>query len=89
MPQAAWRPFSNTRPRSPNCCATPGGLADHLVLAGPAKVDALYGSDPKAATLLKQGIREDLSLTGAPVLIDCCPMLGVLTLMRCWRPTAC
>ena len=45
-----------------------------------AKVDALLGSDPKAATLLKQGLREELTLTGAPILIDCCPMLGVLTL---------
>lgn len=45
-----------------------------------AKIDALYGSDAKAATLLKQGLREELALTGAPILIDCCPMLGVLTL---------
>lgn len=45
-----------------------------------AKIDALYGGDAKAATLLKQGLREELALTGAPILIDCCPMLGVLTL---------
>ncbi|OGS98222.1 MAG: ATPase [Gallionellales bacterium RIFCSPLOWO2_12_FULL_59_22] len=45
-----------------------------------AKIDAMLGSDPKAATLLRQGLREDLALTGAPILIDCCPMLGVLTL---------
>lgn len=45
-----------------------------------AKIDAMFGSDPKAATLLRQGLREDLALTGAPILIDCCPMLGVLTL---------
>ena len=45
-----------------------------------AKIDALYGSDAKAATLLKQGLREELALTGAPIMIDCCPMLGVLTL---------
>jgi chromosome partitioning protein len=45
-----------------------------------AKVDALYGGDPRAATLLRQGIREELALTGGPILIDCCPMLGVLTL---------
>ncbi len=45
-----------------------------------AKIDALLGSDPKAATLLRQGLRENLALTGAPILIDCCPMLGVLTL---------
>ena len=45
-----------------------------------AKIDALFGSDPKAARLLRQGLHEDLTLTGAPILIDCCPMLGVLTL---------
>jgi len=45
-----------------------------------AKIDAMFGSDPKAATLLRQGLHEDLALTGAPILIDCCPMLGVLTL---------
>lgn len=45
-----------------------------------AKIDALYGSDPKAARLLKQGLSEELALTGAPIMIDCCPMLGVLTL---------
>ena len=45
-----------------------------------AKLDALLGSDPQAATMLKKGLAEDLSLTGAPIIIDCCPMLGVLTL---------
>lgn len=45
-----------------------------------AKIDALYGSDAKAATLLRNGLREELALTGAPIMIDCCPMLGVLTL---------
>ncbi len=29
---------------------------------------------------MKKGFGEDLALTGAPILIDCCPMLGVLTL---------
>jgi chromosome partitioning protein len=45
-----------------------------------SKIDATYGSDPNAAKLLKQGLSEELALTGAPILIDCCPMLGVLTL---------
>lgn len=59
---------------------TPAGwqiIASSLELA---KIDATYGSDPKAATLLKQGLKEELALTGAPILIDCCPMMGVLTL---------
>ncbi len=45
-----------------------------------SKIDLMYGSDPNAAKLLKQGLGEELALTGAPILIDCCPMLGVLTL---------
>ena len=45
-----------------------------------AKIDALLGSDPHAASLLKHGLQAELALTGAPILIDCCPMLGVLTL---------
>ncbi len=45
-----------------------------------SKVDALYGGDAKAATLLRQGLSADLTQSGEPILIDCCPMLGVLTL---------
>ena len=59
---------------------TPAGwqiVASSLELA---KIDATYGADPKAATLLKAGLQEELALTGAPILIDCCPMMGVLTL---------
>jgi chromosome partitioning protein len=61
---------------------TPAGWQIISSSLGLAKIDALYGADPKAATLLKRGFSEDenLALTGAPVLIDCCPMLGVLTL---------
>ena len=59
---------------------TPAGWQIISSSLGLAKVDALYGSDPKAATLLKQGFGVDLGLTGAPILIDCCPTLGVLTL---------
>lgn len=45
-----------------------------------SKIDAMFGSDPQAAGKLKSGLAEELGLTGAPILIDCCPMLGVLTL---------
>jgi chromosome partitioning protein len=45
-----------------------------------SKIDVLFGRDPNAAKLLKQGLSEELALTGAPIIIDCCPMLGVLTL---------
>jgi chromosome partitioning protein len=59
---------------------TPAGWQIISSSLGLSKIDALYGRDPKAATLLKQGFGVDLGLTGAPILIDCCPMLGVLTL---------
>jgi chromosome partitioning protein len=59
---------------------TPGGWQIIPASLELAKIDALLGSDPKAATMLRQGLRENLALTGAPILIDCCPMLGVLTL---------
>jgi chromosome partitioning protein len=43
------------------------------------KVDALYGKGPDILNKLKQGL--DASANGErPVLIDCCPMLGVLSL---------
>lgn len=45
-----------------------------------AKIDVMFGNDTKAGMLLSQGLKDELALTGAPVLIDCCPMLGVLTL---------
>ncbi len=59
---------------------TPAGW--QIIPASPelSKIDAMYGSDSSAARLLKQGLSEELALTGAPILIDCCPMLGVLTL---------
>jgi chromosome partitioning protein len=45
-----------------------------------AKIDVMLGNDAKAGSLLKNGLAQELALTGAPILIDCCPMLGVLTL---------
>ncbi len=59
---------------------TPAGW--QIIASSPelAKIDATYGADPKAGILLKAGLQEELALTGAPILIDCCPMMGVLTL---------
>jgi len=43
------------------------------------KVDTLFGRGPDILNKLKQGL--DASADGArPILIDCCPMLGVLSL---------
>jgi len=45
-----------------------------------SKIDSLYGSSTSITTRLKDGLRELLAPGPAPVIIDCCPMLGVLTL---------
>lgn len=45
-----------------------------------SKVDALYGSDVSMTRRLRAGLDEAGWLTGPNLLIDCCPMLGVLTL---------
>lgn len=45
------------------------------------KVDTLFGKGPNVLNRLRLGVEEDLQTRGArPVLIDCCPMLGVLSL---------
>ena len=49
----------------------------HLELA---KVDALFGSDRNIAGRLRAGLRASFPVNGVPILIDCCPMMGVLTL---------
>jgi len=72
--------FKNNVPLTQLLRDTPAGWQIISSSLGLSKVDALYGKDPKAATLLKKGLSLDLALTGAPILIDCCPMLGVLTL---------
>ena len=44
------------------------------------KVDTLYGKGPDVLNLLKEGLDTALAGMQRPVLIDCCPMLGVLSL---------
>ncbi len=45
-----------------------------------SKIDALSGKDKHAATRLRDGLSAEFGPDGAPVIIDCCPMLGVLSL---------
>lgn len=45
-----------------------------------SKVDALLGSTPGVAGTLKKGLAESLARDEAPILIDCAPTLGVLSL---------
>ena len=45
------------------------------------KVDTLFGKGPNVLNRLRLGIAEEIQAHGSrPVLIDCCPMLGVLSL---------
>ncbi len=73
--------FKHKTPLSSLLQPTPAGwriIPSSLELS---KIDAMLGSDPKAATLLRQALHDgDRALTNSPILIDCCPMLGVLTL---------
>jgi chromosome partitioning protein len=45
-----------------------------------SKVDALRGGDTQIALRLKNGIHAAFGTSSAPVIIDCCPMLSVLTM---------
>ena len=44
------------------------------------KVDSLFGRGPKVLQCLKEGLDEYLGGNARGVFIDCCPMLGVLSL---------
>lgn len=52
-------------------------IPGHLELS---KIDALYGKSTSIASRLRDGLQESLAWEDNPILIDCCPMLGVLSL---------
>lgn len=52
-------------------------IPGHLELS---KIDALYGKSTSIASRLRDGLQESLVWEDSPILIDCCPMLGVLSL---------
>jgi len=52
-------------------------IPGHLELS---KIDALYGKSTSIASRLREGLQESLAWEDSPILIDCCPMLGVLSL---------
>lgn len=57
----------------------PSGLRLIPAVLGLSKIDALHGHDPQIASRLKAGLAPFVA-GQMPVLIDCCPMLSVLTL---------
>lgn len=52
-------------------------IPGHMELS---KIDALYGKSTSIVSRLRDGLHESLAWEDSPVLIDCCPMLGVLSL---------
>lgn len=52
-------------------------IPGHMELS---KIDALYGKSTSIASRLREGLQESLAWEDSPILIDCCPMLGVLSL---------
>ena len=45
-----------------------------------SKVDSQYGKGPQVLNRLNAGIVKENLNTGRPIIIDCCPILGVLSL---------
>lgn len=45
-----------------------------------SKIDALSGKNRSVASRLKEGLDENLARDSYPIVIDCCPMLGILSL---------
>jgi chromosome partitioning protein len=52
-------------------------IPGHLELS---KIEALQAKSASAARRLQQGLEQELGREGVPILIDCCPMLGVMSL---------
>jgi len=52
-------------------------IPGHLEIS---KIEALQAKSASAARRLQQGLQEELGKEGVPILIDCCPMLGVMSL---------
>lgn len=52
-------------------------IPGHLEIS---KIEALQAKSASAARRLKQGLEEELGKEGVPILIDCCPMLSVMSL---------
>lgn len=72
--------YEKSTPLAELICIGNGGwevIPAHVELS---KVDSQFGKGPSALNRLNAGIVKENLNTGRPVLIDCCPLLGVLSL---------
>jgi chromosome partitioning protein len=72
--------FKDRTPLSGLIRPQPSGLRLIPASLDLSKIEALHGGDATISRRLKEGVEDDLVPTRSPILIDCCPMLGVLTL---------
>lgn len=75
--------YSEGKPLSQLMRELPNGHGAHIIPAHMElfKIDSLYGRNPNITTQLKRGLMEELLPDeSVPVIIDCSPMLGVLSL---------
>ena len=71
--------FKDGKPLSELIRPQPSGLSLIPSSLDLSKIETLHGGDAAITRRLKQGV-DELAPAHGPVLIDCCPMLGVLTL---------
>lgn len=73
--------FKEGRPLTELVQKTPSGIniiPSHVELA---KIDTLIGKGPRIITRLRDALyKEMLAGSGMPVVIDCCPFLGILSI---------
>lgn len=79
-PESIFEFFSSDTPLDALARDTPGGMRLVPSSLGLSKVDALHGADAGISRKLARGVEAAGWSQTPPVLIDCCPMLGVLTL---------
>jgi chromosome partitioning protein len=72
--------FKDNRPLSDLIRPQPSGLRLIPASLDLTKVETLHGGDIAISRRLKEGLERDLMHSDQPVLLDCCPTLGVLTL---------
>jgi chromosome partitioning protein len=72
--------YKYDRPLADLIRTMPSGLRLIPAHAELSRVNSMYGGRPGVAGKLRQGMETALAWEDVPILMDCCPSLGVLTL---------